>query len=250
MIAALPMYWFPETRDAHVAFWAIVRDALRDAGLAAPDALTETADLPGLWGAGDLVLSHICNLPYRLSYRDRLTRIAASDYGLEGCPPGHYRSLFVTRRDHPADAPWDGAALAINEPDSQSGWGAPAAWAAAHGLRFRPVRVTGSHHASIRAVAAGQADLAAIDARSFAIHSEIEPATARLKVIGATDPSPGMTFVTRAGEDPAPYLAAIRAGIAGIDDRHRHWLGLRDAIVLEDAAYDLALPPDPRAWAA
>jgi ABC-type phosphate/phosphonate transport system substrate-binding protein len=246
------MYWFAETRAAHMAFWAIVRDRLRESGIRAPQSLTDTGTPHEIWSADDLVLSHICNLPYRLQYRDRLTRIGASDYGLEGCPPGHFRALFVVHRDHVADSPdeLDGATMALNSDDSHSGWGAAATWAIERGMRFRPTLRTGSHEQSIGAVVSRYVDFATIDARSFQILRRLHPVTDLIRVIGATDPAPGMTFVTRTGEDPAPYLAALRAGIAEIDGRHRDWLGLKDVIVLPDEAYDLPLPPDPRDWQA
>ena len=244
------MYWFAETRAAHLAFWRLVRDGLRKHGIAAPDDLDETASPHDLWSAPDLVLSHICNLPYRQAYRDRLTRIAASDYGLEGCAPGHYRALFIVHENHAAQSPEDlaGATMAYNSADSHSGWGAAGTWAMARGIRYRPAVETGSHRRSLAAVAERRADFATIDAQSFENLVRIDPAAKAVRVIGATDPSPGMTFVTRSGEDPTLYLAALRAAIEGLEDRHRQMLGLRDVVVLPDEAYDIPLPPDLRDW--
>jgi hypothetical protein len=69
------------------------------------------------------------------------------------------------------------------------------------------------------------------------------PAVPRLRIIGMTDCSPGMTFVTRLGEDPAPYFAAIAGAIAGLDARSARCLGLKGIVTLPDAAYDIPLPP-------
>lgn len=250
MIAALPMYDFAETKAAHVAFWAIVRDHLRDHGVRAPQSLDDTRSLHDIWSADDLVLSHICNLPYRQTYKDRLRRIGASDYGLEGCGPGQYRALFVVRNDHPAQTPEDlaGADMALNASDSHSGWGDAANWAVARGVRFRPVVWTASHRNSAHAVYGGDADFCTIDAWTYQLLSRIEPISRELKVIGATKPSPGMTFVTSGDNDPAPFKAALQAGLDNLEPRHRDWFGLKDIIELPDAAYDIPLPPDPQDW--
>lgn len=247
MIAALPMYLTPETRTAHDALWTLIRDGLRSRGIASPDALDHDRAPTGAWSAADLVLSHICNLPYRKYFRGRVTLIAASDYGLEGCGPGEYRSLFVVRPDHPAERPedLDGATFAYNEADSQSGWGAAALWSLRTGIRLDPVLPTGAHRNSIGAVARGEADAATIDAQTFAVLSRTMPETARVRVIGATAPSPGMSFITRGGEDPEPYAEAIAGAILALGPPHRAALGLRGIVSLPASAYDLPIPPTP-----
>ncbi len=247
MTAALPMYFTPETRDAHDALWALIRDGLRDRGLAAPDSLDHEIAPADAWAAPDLVLSHICNLPYRKYFRDRVTLIGASDYGLEGCAPGQYRSLFVVRPGHPATRPeeLDGARFAYNEADSQSGWGAAALWSRSAGIRLNPVLQTGAHRHSIAAVAQGEADAATIDAQSFRILGRTMDEAARVRVIGATPPSPGISFITRKGEDPAPYAAAIAAALEALAPVHRSALALRGIVRLSPDAYDLPIPPSP-----
>ncbi|MDD9923150.1 MAG: PhnD/SsuA/transferrin family substrate-binding protein, partial [Boseongicola sp.] len=205
------MYWFAETKAAHVAFWALVRNHLETNGVKAPKNLSEMKSPYEVWGAPDLVLSHICHLPYRLQFKDAVTRIAASDYGLKGCPSGHYRSLFVVREDHQAETPQDldGMTMALNSEDSHSGWGDAASWALANNVRFRPSIWTGSHQKSLRAVVAQEADFATIDAQTFEILKRIDPATSMVRVIGETEPSPGMTFITARGNDPEPFRKAI-----------------------------------------
>ena len=77
----------------------------------------------------DLVLGQICNLPLRAKFRVRLTVIGAADYGLpDGCPPGHYNSLFVVRKDAAGRTPQGLchiARFAANALMSHSGYGAP-----------------------------------------------------------------------------------------------------------------------------
>ena len=247
MFAALPMYLTPETRRAHDRFWELVRDGLRARGIDAPETLNhDTQPMEG-WARDDLVLGQICNLPYRARFRDRLTRIGASDYGVEDAPPGHYHSVFVVRSDDPATtfADCDGYRLAFNEGLSQSGWAAPSFAAARQNLTLRPVGPTGAHAASMRAVANHRADMAAIDCITFAIAKDSGQTTG-LKVIGHSDPSPGMTFVTAKDRDPEPLLGALRDGLAELDPETAATLRLHDVLPLPDAAYDLPLPKPPQ----
>lgn len=247
MIATLPMYLAPDNIGAHDAYWALIRDGLRARGIAAPDALNHTLPPMEGWAAPDLVLSQICNLPYRTMFRDRVTRIGASDYGLEDCEPGHYRSLFVVRGDHPATRPedLDGATLAYNEAESQSGWGALALWSLVAGIRIRPVLRTGAHRLSMLAVARGDVEFATIDAQSFATLSRTMPEVSQLRIIGATPTSPGQSYITRAGEDPEPYREAISEAIQALATADRELLGLRAVVPLSQAAYELPIPPSP-----
>lgn len=247
MISSLPMYLRPENTAAHQAFWALIRDRLRASGLAAPDQLDTDLSPEAAWGHPDLVLSHICNLPYRRQFIEKVTLIGASDYGLEGCEPGQYRSLFIVRKNHPARTPEDlaGATMAYNSRDSQSGWGAPAKWALDRGLTFRPLHEYGSHRNALRAVVAGQADFATIDAQTFRDLSLYIPETRHVRVVGATDASPGMTFITRGGEDPDIYYDALSKALSALETHHRDRLGLRAIVRLPQTAYDLPIPPEP-----
>ena len=100
MIASLPMYDRPDLAHQTAALWELIRDALRAEGVAAPDTLTPApADLFQHWQVPDLVLSQTCGFPYRTRLHGHVTLIGTPDYGLEGCPPGHYRSVIVARGD-------------------------------------------------------------------------------------------------------------------------------------------------------
>lgn len=252
MIASLAMYHFAHNAGAHDRLWALIRDGLRARGVAAPDALDREIGHMEAWARADLCLSQICNLPLRARHRDRVTMVAACDYGLADTPTGYYHSVFVVRADDPAPDLRAAAAypMAISEPLSQSGWGAAVQTAAAQGLRLNPVLQTGAHVASLRAVVAGQVDLACIDAISLRNLAAFDPAARQVRVIGRTYASPGMTFITRPGQDPAPYRAAIAAAIAALEPADAALLGLQGIVTLPDSAYDIPLPPDPAAFAA
>ncbi len=247
MIASLPMYLFPETQAAYERFWEEVRNRLRAQGIAAPEKLDYELSPEEAWGSPDLVLGHICNLPYRAAFKDVVTLIAASDYGLEGCLPGEYRALFVVRDDHPALNPYDlnGAAMAYSDGLSQSGWGAAAIWAEEHGTKIVPEVRTGGHVNSVKSVLEGNAEFATIDAQTFRILRKYTSLPDRLRVVGATDTSPGMSFVTRKGEDPAPYLNALRGALTALDAETRTILNLEAVVPLPKSAYDMPIPPTP-----
>ncbi|MCC5973896.1 MAG: PhnD/SsuA/transferrin family substrate-binding protein [Rubellimicrobium sp.] len=249
MFASLPMYDRPENAAAHDALWILIRDGLRARGLAAPEALDRTVGHMEGWARSDLVLGQICNLPFRARFRGRVTLIGASDYGLPGAGPGEYYSLFIVRSDDPARTLEDCAThrFAYNEGLSNSGWGAPVGTAATLGLRLNPALQTGAHVQSLRAVAEGRADLAAIDAVTFRNCQRWEPATRAVRVIGRSLASPGQSFITRAGQDPLPYRAAIADAIAALPPDHRDCLGLKRIVALPEAAYALPLPPEPPA---
>lgn len=247
LIASLPMYDRPETAQAHDALWALIGEALRAQGIAAPDALDREIGVMEGWQSPDLLLGQICNMPYRAVLRDRVTLLGASDYGLPDCPPGHYYSCFIVRADDPATDPAASAdyRLAYNEALSHSGWSAPQQWAQANGFAFRKGYMTGAHLQSVHAVADGLADIAAIDAVSWGMFARWEPVAAQVRVIGRTAMTPGMSFVTAAGRDPAPLRAAVTAAIAALPEAEREVLGLRAIVPLPQDAYNIALPATP-----
>ena len=247
MFASLPMYAAPHAEAAHAALWAGVRDRLRASGIDAPDALDqETPPMEG-WGRPDLLLGQICNLPLRARFLGRVTILGSADHALEGAGPGMYYSRFIVRSDDPAGRLADcaGYRFALNEPLSNSGWGAALAAAAEAGIALRPAVQTGGHRFSLAAVAGGEADLAAIDANTWERVLCDDPNRNRVKVIGRTAESPGMTFITARGNDPAPIRAALEAAIAALDPAHRDTLGLRGVVDPPPGAFDAPLPPAP-----
>lgn len=245
-IAALPMYDRPELCGATDRFWALIRDALRAGGHAAPASLTRgDSDLMPLWLSPELVLAQTCGLPYRAHLKDAVTLVGTPDYALPGCQPGYYRSVILARA--PLARDWRGLTLALNDPGSQSGWAALAnEWPdniPGH------ILLTGSHAASLDAVADGKADLAALDAQSWRLLQRAAPAAGQVTVIAQTTPTPGLPFITRAGQDPAPYRAAITTAITLLTSAERDALGLAGLVAIPASAY-LAVPIPPPSPAA
>jgi hypothetical protein len=248
------MYDFGAAVAANDRLWAGVRDRLRASGVAAPDALTrgEGAYWPA-WQAPDLVLSQTCGYPFRARLHGRVAYVGTPDYGVEGCAPGHYRSIFVARAEDPRAtlAEFDGAGFAYNEAMSQSGWAAPQVHVAKLGLCLPPVVETGGHRRSAHAVADGRADIAALDAVTWALMQGEDAVVAALRVVALTDPSPGLPFITALGGPVEALQGALAGAIAGLSGDDRAALRLRGIVRIPEAAY-LAVPnpPAPQAIAA
>ena len=248
MFASLPMYDRPANRAAHDALWVLIRDGLREQGVAAPDALSRDVDYMQGWKRDDLLLGQICNLPLRAMLWGQVTIIGCADYGLTDCPEGHYNSHFIVHRDSIGDDPADFAKgpFAANALGSHSGYGAPQAWAKARGFYFPSPMITGSHDRSLQLVASKQAAIACIDAQTWRMQQRDMRHADQVRVIGRSAAAPGMTFITKLGTDPAPFHHAISAAIANLPDAARGILGLRGIVTLPQSAYDMPMPPLPQ----
>jgi ABC-type phosphate/phosphonate transport system substrate-binding protein len=249
MIAALPMYDRAETRDANDRLWALIRDGLRARGMPAPDALRRgDAVLLPQWESPDLVLSQTCGFPYRAKLHGRVTLVGTPDYGVEGCAPGFYRSVFVARATDPRDTldAFDGASLAYNDPLSQSGWAAPQNHAVALGLTLHPGIETGGHRLSLLAVADGKADIAALDAVTWSMLAEWEPTARQVKVIGMTTPTPGLPYISALDADSDALFDIITTAIAALSQEDRRLLRLRGLTRIAPEVYlSVPTPPTP-----
>ncbi|MDJ1007948.1 MAG: PhnD/SsuA/transferrin family substrate-binding protein [Paracoccaceae bacterium] len=216
MIAALPMYDWPEERAATDALWARLSAALRAAGFDTPAELTRSDDLDALWRHPGLLLGQTCGLPYSLDLHEKTRLIGTPDPGLPGVPPGHYRSVLVAREsDRRSAGDLLSACIAVNAPDSQSGWGALARWAETQRLEIRGrITLTGAHLHSAEAVAQNAADIAALDATSWALLRRHRPAVAAgLREVARTAPTPAPPFICARRFDPGAIAEAIDAAL-------------------------------------
>jgi ABC-type phosphate/phosphonate transport system substrate-binding protein len=238
-IASLPMYDLPEIRGATDRYWGLIRAALADAGIAAPVALNRTEAYHAPWTDPELILSQTCGFPLRTALKGRVTLVATPDFGLPGLPPGHYCSVVVARADDPRDSrALQGARLALNGFDSQSGWAAPQNAAVAEGGGFARFEETGAHAASLDAVREGRADVAACDAVTWRLLSRHRPAaTAGLRVVTETPPTPGLPYITALGRDPAPIARALAKAVAALQPGDRADMGLVGIVAIPEAAY-------------
>lgn len=240
MIAMLGMYDMPAIQTANDRFWTRIRSHLG----VGPDHLTRDMDHWQVWQSPDLLLGQTCGMPFRTRLHPHVTLIGTPDYALPDCPPGYYRSAIIARKNdrRGIETDFSGATLAFNDSMSQSGWSGPILHFQARGLCFRDHLATGSHAASARAVAEGRADLAGLDALTWALLQEHDPElAAQLKVIGNTEPTPGLPYVTAAHRDPAPIRQAIRTAITELAAGDRAALHLRALVDINRDTY-LAVP--------
>jgi len=217
MIAALPMYDWPEARGANDAFWARVATALRAAGIAAPEGLSRGPDPESHWTADDLLLGQTCGLPYVAGMCGAAVLVGRPVYAVEGAGAGMYRSALICRADDIGElADFRGRRAAVNQYGSQSGCNALADAVAGHGAPpfFGEVMLSGAHRASAVMVADGKADLAAVDAVAWAMLARFEPARhAALRVLEWTSATPALPFIT--AQRFAGSVPEIRSALNG-----------------------------------
>jgi len=205
MIAALPMYDWPEVADDVDALWTAIGAELRERRIAAPPGLTRSDDLVGIWSDPTMIVGQVCSLN---PVRDGLGEthvVGTFDYeppvDLPRSEAGSYYSVVVARADDsrggdPTLGPFSGATVAANGTDSQSGY-----WSLGHHVRdtevvFGEVVFTGAHRASIAAVVTGEADLAAIDVHSWRLAVDHDrELTESLRIVTTTEPTPGVVCV-------------------------------------------------------
>ncbi|GGB04234.1 phosphate/phosphite/phosphonate ABC transporter substrate-binding protein [Allosediminivita pacifica] len=240
MIVSLPMYDRAETAAANDALWQGVRARLGYG----PEALHRDIGLWEAWLAPDLLLSQTCNLPYRLRLHGHVQLVGSPDYELPGCPPGYYNSVLVARADDDRALPQLAKRSVINQPHSQSGFGALWYHLADHGITPTIVGESGGHVRSAPMVAEGAGDLACIDALSWRLIKRHDPVAAQLREIDRTAPTPATPYITGAGTDLDALRESLSGAIAGLAPEHREALSLQDLAVLDEAAY-LNLPNPP-----
>tara|TARA_R110002020_G_scaffold144464_4_gene317512 strand:- start:389 stop:1177 length:789 start_codon:yes stop_codon:yes gene_type:complete len=251
-IASLPMYDWPEIRQATDAVWAGIRVQLSRRGIDAPAALDRSADPEPLWLHPDLVLSQTCGYPYATRLAGKVTLVGTPAHAATGARPGHYFSVLVARGGDAPETLADlaGRRFAYNMVHSQSGFAAPVRLLAAGGpVSLPPPLETGAHRASIRAVAKGEADWAAIDAVTWELARRHEPAAADLTVFATTPETPGLPLIAaRTHADEAQTIAdAVEAAIKGLEPEIRDQVLLTGLARLTPRDYaPLAEPFDPR----
>lgn len=238
------MYDWPETRDATDALWSALRPRLEAAGFEdVPPTLERARPAAEIWADPDLLFAQTCGLPY-VAGAARATRIVCTPvYEVEGCGAGRYSSALVARADGPADrAALHGARFAVNGADSLSGWAALLAALGPDGIG--ETVVTGAHRASIRAVAEGRAEAAAIDAVAWDLARRFEPAAAELRVLGWTDPAPAPPFVTssiiESGRRARLRAALVETLVDTETESLRAELRLARIVAFADTDYDPA----------
>jgi ABC-type phosphate/phosphonate transport system substrate-binding protein len=218
LIAALPMYDDPGAADANDAIWAAIAAGLRDCGVEAPASLTRDGDLAKQWRDPGLIFGQTCGYPYVKHLSSAVALIATPEYAFPGCEGPDHRSFLVRRLRDPRRSlvAFRGGVAALNGWDSNSGMNlfrATIATIAGGAPFFAAVVETGSHAASLEAVAGGEADLAAIDCISFELIARARPdLIAGVATVAESPLSPGLPFIASASL-PASTIAAVREAL-------------------------------------
>lgn len=157
----MPWYDLEPCRAANDGLWQGIGAALRAAGIdAIPDALDRHTAASAQWRDPRLLLSQACGLD--LLWEKQIEPILAPSFELADCTPAHYYSHLIARPG--VDVERDDLVAAVNSLRSHSGW-----TALLECITPKSIRVTGSHGASLEAVADGRCDVACIDAVTWSL---------------------------------------------------------------------------------
>jgi ABC-type phosphate/phosphonate transport system substrate-binding protein len=242
-IAALPMYDFPALRQAHTQLWSAVADRLER--LLVPDVprhLTWNLAHQDTWTHPGLLLGQACEYPLAKRYRRQLQVVATPKYRALGCTRGTYCSAIVVRAGDLALSLDDLRArvCVVNELDSNSGMNllrAALAPRARLSRFFRSTYLSHSHHQSVVQVAAGKADVTAVDCVTLAYLSRFEPALfAQVRTMDWTPSSPCLPFVTSHLTPPAT-VQALRTALADVMT-DASLSSMRETLLLEGVVCD------------
>lgn len=237
-LAGLPMYDFGRLAAANDALWQAIAARLTAAGLdGVPVHLDRSLPLDRLWQDPRLLLAQTCGYPLMTSLLGRVRLVATPRYRAFGCDgPEHGSALVVHAEDYTSDlAGLRGRRCAANQRHSNTGMNllrAAVADVADRKPFFRSVAWTGSHRASLAMVAAGEADLAAIDVVTLAQLGRTEPQlTNQVRVLVWTEATPGLPLITSTETDDRT-IELLRAALFEIASAPDH-AALRDELLLD-----------------
>lgn len=202
--ASLAMYPFPELRSSYDLLWQGVRDRL---SFTAP-ALDWDLDPDVACRRDDLLIGQTCGWPLITELADLVSVVGSFDHDVPDALDGTYRSVLIGAEPLADLLRRPGLRVAANSHDSLSGWISLRAVAAQAGAPLDDVVWTGSHAASIEAVSGGRADLASIDAVTWAHLGRSGPA-----VVGRGPRVPCLPLVT-ARSTTAADIAELRGSFA------------------------------------
>lgn len=204
----LGMYPFPELRPAWERLWQGVTDRLPWL----PSELTWHDDLHEAWRSDDLLVDHTCGWPLVTQLSSIVRVVGAFESTVPEADGPTYRSVLVARTPiEPVDAEHvHGLRAAVNDAHSLSGW--VSLLAAVHGTGAPwqgPVVWTGAHVESVRALHDDVADIASIDALTWAHITSFRPElVVDLHVVGHGPRVPALPVVVgrRFPDDELPAL--------------------------------------------
>lgn len=249
-IAVLSMYDWPETEQVLDQFWALISKALLARGLPAPAHLTHTDEPYPLWRSDNLCIGQTCGWPYATKLRDLVHVFGRFDFGLPGCPPGCYNSVIVSSSNtggFDLNTVANAQTIAINGDDSQSGFHvfAELSEKTADQLIAEEKRlITGAHRESIKAVAMGEAEIAAIDAVAYELAKIHDPEiVGKTHEIGRSKPMPGLPLITGKGYEAnlKALYEAVKEAFDGLEERDRQALLVKSVLPAKGEDYSVFL---------
>ncbi len=206
MIASLPMYDLPRLRRATDAWWRGLARHMQAAGI---DDVPDALERESAWTAPDLLFSQTCGYPLTHDLAAIVEPVCTPAYAAPGCEGARYSSAICVAEDAPADGIADlrGSVVAYNSRDSHSGYNVlryMVAELTEDGRFFAGKHESGGHVASLAAVAAGRADVCAIDAVTHALCARWEPERlAGTRVLRYSPSAPGLPYVAGRSVTPA-----------------------------------------------
>ena len=242
MQASLPMYDFPETRQANEAWWQGIAKHMRQQGIEdVPQNLMDESAIETLWTNPNLLMSQCCGFDVMNSYKDHLSVLMISNWDVEGCEPNKYCSFIVVHEDNPAQTidQLRGSAAVINGPESHSGMNALFSSVqpfSVEGQFFKEIHISEAHLQSLRFIQNKQADVAAIDNVTFAILKRYRPtAVEGVRVLCHTMSAPALPYVTAINTSRAiqqKMQTALKAAF-----RDPELAAVREALLLKEGAF-------------
>ena len=221
LVASLGMYDHPAQQGANDRIWSAIVRILRTRGVeGVPDVLDRTRHVHDLWRDPKLLFGQACGYPLITDDSLALQVIALPIYDVPGSTnsAATHASVLVARGNDGRRSLSDyrDTRAAINDPQSNTGMNlfrATLAPIAETNVFFASVAHTGSHRASVAAIAAGDADIAAIDTVTYSTLIRHEPdLTAPLKIVARSPASPTLPFVTSA-DTSVETIAALRLAL-------------------------------------
>ena len=257
-VVSLPMYEVSDSmKRADDIFWSRLKVMLASQGVDAPPSLVRTSgELADQWRDEHLLLSQTCGYPYTHTLMQKGVKIVGTLVYTtnDGLPPGEYRSVIIVKVGTPYKNLIDlkGKKAGVNDMGSNSGMNAFRAAVASsfpeselkHGI-FASVTTTGGHMNSVRMVADGRIDVAAIDSVSYdLIKRDYPEIAAKTRVLAETATSPGLPMITSSRTDDAT-IAKMRTAIKDVvsrpGDTDLRWalneMKVKDFVVIDAQTY-------------
>lgn len=205
-VASLAMYPFPQLRAAYDRLWNAVRSHL---SFEAPS-LDWDLDPEVACRRRDLLIGQTCGWPLVSELAATVQVVGTFDCDVDGAVDGTYCSVLVSHSNEPLAEILHRPQLVVaaNSRSSLSGWISLQSIAASHAVNLEAVEWTGSHASSIEAVGDGRADLASIDAVSWAHLGGVG-----LCVVGHGPRVPCLPLVT-SGSSAAEVVAELRGALS------------------------------------